>query len=79
MPFIYHSEQIHADYKNGKGQTRRNSVTIRNKKGTKTVEVLNAKGKTIKKRIHSLTKKEIAKIRKNQFIPGLFAASNTLK
>lgn len=72
MPFLYHSEQIHSEMKNGKGQTRRNIVSIRNGKGTKTVVVMNAKGKTIKKNTKALKQAEIKKIKKNKFIPGLF-------
>lgn len=74
MPFLYHSEQVHANYVNSEGQTRRNIVHVENGKGTKTLEIMNAKGKTVKKTKKALTKAEIAKIKANRFIPGLFTS-----
>jgi len=64
--FSYHSEQIHTTVKNGRSNTRHNIVHIKNGKGHKAI-ITNS---TRKKK--PLTKKEITKIRKNHFIPGLF-------
>ncbi len=70
--FSYHSEQVHSAFKNGKGETRRNTVNIKNGQGTKSVETYKADG-TVKSRAEKpLTKEELDCIRKNKFIPGLF-------
>ena len=71
MGFEYFSSQMHSHYMNGKGQTRRNTVSIKNGKGTKCIEVLDKRGKTIKKSKGTLKKSEIEKIKQNRFIPGL--------
>lgn len=60
--FTYNSRQIHSI----NGSTRENIVSIKNNKGFK---IIKTDGTTKKK---PLTKKEIRKIRKNKFIPGLF-------
>jgi hypothetical protein len=60
--FTYRSNQIHSV----NGQTRENIVLIKNNKGHK---IIKTNGTITKK---PLTKKEIRKIRKNKFIPGLF-------
>jgi len=70
--FSYHSEQVHSLFKNGKGQTRRNIVSIRNGKGTKAVETYSMDGKHLKRKELPLTDKELQCIAKNKFVPGLF-------
>jgi len=70
--FSYHSEQVHSFFKNGKGQTRRNIVSIRNGKGTKAVETYSMDGKQLKRKELPLTDNELNCIEKNKFVPGLF-------
>jgi hypothetical protein len=70
--FIYNSVQTHSDFKNGKGQSKTNRVTIKGRKGTKSITIRNKTGKAVKKSSKRLTRKEISCIRKCQFIPGLF-------
>ena len=70
--FIYHSEQVHSEFTNKKGRTKVHSVSIKGKKGTKSVIVYNRSGRMTKKASKSLTKKEIDCIRTCKFIPGLF-------
>jgi len=70
--FIYHSKQLHSEFKNKKGRTKVHSVTIKGKKGTKSVIIYNRLGKMTKKSSKPLTKNEIECIRTCQFIPGLF-------
>ena len=67
MGFVYHSEQVH----NVNGKTKRNIVNIKNGKGQKITELCHGKRKT--RKVSKLTKKEISQIRKNKFIPKLFA------
>ncbi len=62
----YQSNQVHTVQVNGKSSTRKNKVTIRNGKGTKSITT---NGKTTSK---PLTKKEIASIQQGKFIPNLF-------
>jgi hypothetical protein len=68
MKFVYHSEQVHSEG----GKTRRNIVSIKNGKGYKSVETYGSKGKIKTRKRLPLTKKELACIRRNKFIPGLF-------
>ncbi len=70
--FSYHSEQVHSTFSNGKGETRRNTVSIKNGKGYKSVETYTAEGKLKKKAQKDLTVKELECIQRNKFIPGLF-------
>jgi hypothetical protein len=70
--FEYHSVQSHSDFHNGKGRTKIQSVTIKGKKGHKSVQIRNKSGRVTKKSKKNLTKKEIDCIRKCQFVPGLF-------
>jgi hypothetical protein len=70
--FEYHSQQIHSDFKNSKGRTKIQTVSIRGKKGKKTVQICDRSGRVTKKSSKSLTKKEMKCIQKCQFIPGLF-------
>jgi hypothetical protein len=70
--FSYHSEQVHSIYVKGKGQTRRNTVNIKNGKGYKAVETYTADGKLKNREQKDLTKNELQCIKSNKFIPGLF-------
>jgi hypothetical protein len=70
--FSYHSEQIHSSFSNGKGQTRRNIVNIKNGSGIKAVETYSATGKLLSRSEKSLKDTELQCIKKNEFIPGLF-------
>jgi hypothetical protein len=70
--FVYNSVQTHSDFQNGKGQSKTNHVTIKGRKGTKSITIRNKTGKVVKKSSKRLTRKEISCIRKCQFIPGLF-------
>ena len=71
--FHYRSEQVHAFVANGHKKTRKNVVEVKGNKGYKRVEEYdsNKKRKT-RKVTKPLTKKEIANIRMNKFMPGLF-------
>jgi hypothetical protein len=70
--FSYHSEQVHSVFQKGKGETRRNIVDIQNGKGIKAVETFDASGARKSRKEKKLTGKELACIRRNKFIPGLF-------
>lgn len=70
--FSFHSEQIHSMFKNGKGQTRRNIVSVKNGKGTKAVEVFTMDGKSLSRKEKPLSKSELENIQMNRFIPKLF-------
>jgi hypothetical protein len=70
--FIYSSEQSISTYRHGKGQTRRNIVSIRDGKGIKAVETYTSDGKYLNRKEKPLTEKELECIQKNKFIPGLF-------
>jgi hypothetical protein len=70
--FSYHSEQVHSTFQNGRGETRRNIVSIKNGKGYKAVETYTAEGKLKKKTQKDLTASELGCIQRNKFIPGLF-------
>lgn len=63
---------MHSQVVNGKGTTKIQTVTIKNKKGTKEVVVRDTKGKTLRKTRKSLTPSNIRNIRNGNFIPGLF-------
>jgi hypothetical protein len=58
--------------KSGKVHGTRNIVRIKNGKGVKTKEALNAAGKVIEKRKQTLKKKDIQKIVNGKFVPGLW-------
>ena len=70
--FSYHSEQVHSAFQNGKGQTRRNIVDIKNGKGNKAVETYDVNGKSISRKEKVLTASELECIQRNKFVPGLF-------
>ena len=68
--FKYTSVQSHSDFVNGTLKKKIQTVKINGKKGFKSVYVVNnGRRSTTKKR---LTRKEMACIRRCQFIPGLF-------
>ena len=68
--FKYTSVQSHSDFVNGTLKNKIQTVKINGKKGFKSVSVVNnGRRSTSKKR---LTRKEMACIRRCQFIPGLF-------
>lgn len=70
--FEYNSVQTHSDFIRGHGQTKTQRVTIRGKTGYKSVTVRNKAGRVTRKSKKRLTQKEIACIKRCQFIPGLF-------
>lgn len=70
--FIYNSVQTHSDFKNGKGRTKTNRVTVRGKSGFKTITIRNKSGRITKKSKKRLSQKEIQCIKRCQFVPGLF-------
>jgi hypothetical protein len=73
MHFSYHSQQVHCE----NGKTRRNIVTIKNGKGQKIVEKKIGNKKT--RKVMPLKKHEMQKIRKNIFIPNLFAPERQIR
>ncbi len=70
--FSYHSEQVHSTFAKGKGETRRNVVSIKDGKGFKAVEVYRSDGKMKTRKEKQLTVSELDCIKRNKFIPGLF-------
>jgi hypothetical protein len=70
--FQYNSIQTHSEFKNGKGQTKKNRVTIKGKSGYKMITIFNKSGRVTKKSKKKLSHKEINCIKKCQFISGLF-------
>lgn len=70
--FEYHSQQIHSSFVRGKGRTKVQTVSIKGKKGTKSVEYRDRQGRVTRKSSKRLTKKEMDCIERCQFIPGLF-------
>lgn len=70
--FEYNSVQTHSEFVRGHGYSKTQRVTIRGKTGFKSVTVRNKSGRVTRKSKKRLTKKEIACIKRCQFIPGLF-------
>ena len=70
--FIYSSIQTHSEFKNGKGKSKVSRVTIKGKRGFKSVEIRNKSGRITEKSKKKLTGKEIHCIKRCKFIPGLF-------
>jgi hypothetical protein len=70
--FVYNSVQTHSEFKNGKGRTKTNRVTVKGRTGFKMVTIKNKSGKITKKSKKRLTQKEIKCIKRCQFVPGLF-------
>jgi hypothetical protein len=83
MHFSYASSQVH----NTPEGSRENRVEVSNGKGFKEVVKRNSSGKVIHKKRKTLKASEIANIKANRFMPGLFkscsktssARSNTRK
>ena len=70
--FNYNSVQTHSDFKNGKGQTKTNRVTIKGKSGYKFIIIRNKSGRVTKKSKKRLSQKEINCIKRCKFVPGPF-------
>lgn len=70
--YVYNSVQSHSEFKNGKGQTKINRVSIKGKTGFKSITIRNKSGRVTKKSKKRLTQKQINCIKRCQFIPGLF-------
>ena len=79
MPSFYHSESVQWTSSPGKGKShgRRNSVTIKNGKGVKKVQALNAKGAPVKGKTVKLSKKEVRNVMKGTFMPGFWRNCST--
>lgn len=71
MKTFYHSESSSWSSK-GKDHGKRNVVTIKNGKGTKTVMKLNKAGKQISKKTVKLSRKEMKNIFEKKFMPGFW-------
>jgi len=67
--FRYTSIQTHSEFKKGKRKTKTQRVVIKNNSGYKMVTIRNKGTKKSKKRLNA---KEIACIKKCEFIPKLF-------
>ena len=67
--FRYTSVQTHSEFKKGKRKTKTQRVVIKNNSGYKMVTLRNKGTKKIKKRLNA---KEIACIKRCEFIPRLF-------
>ena len=70
--FQYNSIQTHSEFKNGKGQTKTNRVTVKGKIGYKSITIRNKSGRITKKSKKRLSQKEVGCIKRCQFMPGLF-------
>jgi hypothetical protein len=70
--FQYNSVQTHSEFKNGRGQTKTNRVSICGKSGFKMITIRNKSGRVTKKYKKRLSQKEIKCIKGCQFVPGLF-------
>lgn len=70
--FVYHSEQRHSDFVQGKGETRIQRVEIKGSKGHKEVEYQDASGRIVRRVKMVLKPREVSQIKKNQYINGLF-------
>jgi hypothetical protein len=84
MPSFYHSESVQWSSKtrDGKPHGRRNSVTVKNGKGVKKVEILNAKGTPQRAKTVKLSKKEVKNVLRGNFMPRFWrncATGNCLK
>jgi hypothetical protein len=71
----YETVSTVAIYKNGKGGAKIQRVTLKNGKGTKSV-LYKKNGRVTRKATKSLTKSEIACLRRCRFKPKLFKACN---
>jgi HSP90 family molecular chaperone len=75
MKTYYHSESANWS---SKGHGKRNVVTIKNGKGTKTVMSLNKAGKPVNKKTVKLSRKEIKNILEKKFMPGFWSNCNAV-
>jgi len=79
MKTLYHSESSSWSSKGdvkGKGYGKRNIVTIKNGKGTKTVMNLNKAGKPTNKKTVKLSRKEMKNILGKKFMPNFWSNCN---
>lgn len=70
--FVYHSEQRHSDFVQGRGETRIQRVVVNGAKGHKEVEFQDASGRITRRVKMALKPREVEQIKKNQYIKGLF-------
>ena len=68
----YYSSSLTFSSRNGKGEGKKNIVSVKNGKGFKQVEILNSAGKTLGKTRRNLKKNEIETITRGKFMPGLW-------
>jgi len=74
MKSFYMSETVTwtSNPKKGKPHGKRNVVTIKNGKGTKTAATINASGKPITRKTVKLSKKEVRNTLSGTFMPGFW-------
>lgn len=71
--FNYMSEQVHQEIgPKGRGLTKIRRVTVKNGKGFKEVILKGLDGKTRSKSRKRMSKKEVAAIKKGEYLPALF-------
>jgi hypothetical protein len=71
--FNYFSEQVHEEIgPKGRGLRKIRRVTVKNGKGTKELLVKDLAGKTRAKSSKRMTKKEVAAIKRGEYLPALF-------
>jgi hypothetical protein len=75
MKTFYHSE---SSSWSSKGDGKRNIVTIKNGKGTKTVMTLNKAGKPTNKKTVKLSRKEMKNILGKKFMPNFWSNCNAV-
>jgi hypothetical protein len=74
MKTFYHSESSSWSSKGkGKDYGKRNVVTIKNGKGTKTVMTINKAGKPTNKKTVKLSRKEMKNILQKKFMPNFWS------
>ena len=79
MKTYYHSESSSWNSKaDGKNYGKRNVVTIKNGKGTKTVMTLNKTGKPTHKKTVKLSRKEMKNILGKKFMPNFWSNCNAV-
>ena len=73
MPQYYHSETVSWSSKSkGKSHGRRNVVTIKNGRGTKTLSNLDKHGKPLKTKTRKLSAREAKNVLEGKFMPGFW-------
>ncbi len=70
--FEYESTQVHSDFVDGEGKMKIHHVKVKGVKGKKEIIVKDGAGDVISRKKGKLTRKEIACIKRCQFMPGLF-------